>query len=100
MSDNTNSHSGDEQRPTGGFKTLNYNQDGMAQAKTVNAADSAGGDQPAGETAQKQAGTDLESLTVAELHQKASDLNIEGRSELKTKDDLVSAVRKAQRKAK
>jgi hypothetical protein len=40
---------------------------------------------------------DLESLTVSELHQRASDLNIEGRSELTTKADLVKAIRKAQK---
>jgi hypothetical protein len=46
---------------------------------------------------QGQQSEDLESLTVSELHQRASDLNIEGRSELTTKADLIKALKKAQK---
>jgi hypothetical protein len=45
------------------------------------------------------AGDNLDDMTVAELHQRASDLNIEGRSELKTRDELLKAIRAAERRA-
>lgn len=43
-------------------------------------------------------GEDLESLTVSDLHERAKDLGLTGYSTLH-KDELVKAVRKAQKKA-
>jgi hypothetical protein len=41
----------------------------------------------------------LDDMTVTELHQRASDLDIPGRSELKTKDELLKAIKAHERRA-
>jgi hypothetical protein len=47
---------------------------------------------------QAGAGTDYEAMTVEDLHKLASDRNLEGRSELKHKDQLVKALQKHDRR--
>jgi hypothetical protein len=49
------------------------------------------------EGAQGEQAADLEDMSVADLHAKATELNIEGRSELTTKADLIKAIKKAQK---
>jgi hypothetical protein len=54
------------------------------------------------EVARRQGGAsadNLDDMTVEQLHEEATRLNIEGRSSLTTRDDLLKAIRKEQRKA-
>jgi hypothetical protein len=100
-----NSHSGDEPKPQGAFKTINYDQNtGAADVKVTpasKAAQAMAAGEPVrqrGESADGTASADaVDDMTVQELHQRASDLNIEGRSELTTKADLIKAIKKAQK---
>lgn len=49
-------------------------------------------------TAATAPATDYDAMTVEDLHKLASDRNLEGRSELKHKDQLVKALQKHDRK--
>lgn len=86
----THSHSGDEPRPAGSFKRVEYAEDtGGATVNVVGAE----GDKSAVESTDE-----LHALTVAELKTKADSLDVESTSGM-NKSDLVKEIRKAERKA-
>jgi hypothetical protein len=96
-----NSHSGDEPKPQGAFKSVNYDKDtGGANVKVTPASKEAqalAAGEDADTSSAGRTAADLEDMSVADLHAKATELNIEGRSELTTKADLIKAIKKAQK---
>lgn len=96
-----NSHSGDEPKPQGAFKTVDYDKDtGAANVEVTPASDEAQA-MAAGEDADTgaKATDNLDDMNVTDLHAKATELNIEGRSQM-DKAQLIKALRKQGRSAK
>ncbi len=98
-----NSHSGDEPKPQGAFKTVNYDEEtGGASVEVTPASKEAqalaAGEEVSGKRGSSSSSTDddVDSMTVADLHTEASRLNIEGRSGMDS-DQLRKAVKKARK---
>jgi hypothetical protein len=97
------SHSGDEEKPQGAFKSISYDKEtGGASVEVTPAsrearemASTAPGDDSQ-RTSRGASADNLDDMTVEQLHEEATRLNIEGRGSM-NKAELQKAVRKAQK---